>query len=282
MLKRSFILGEDWAYLKIYTGVSTADILLPAQIFTLTKSLEFENIIEKWFFLRYQDEKGFHIRIRFYLANKENLPKLISKICFMLQPLIDDNTIHSVVYDTYLREVERYGERVYPLTEEMFHIDSSCAIECLYIIRKLLPSNENLRWMCSLAMINDTLDSAQINLISKNEIIIQNRDAFRREFGVNSSEQTRIFDRKYRENRRRINDAITYTGFPQELIDVLNKRKKALLALTNNWEEINISSVLHMTCNRMFVTANRLCELTLYEYLSKYYQSEIAKIKYCK
>lgn len=281
MLKRSFILGEDWVFLKIYTGINTADRLVSAQVFTLAASLESEGIIQKWFFIRYSDEKGFHLRVRFLLVEIKYLATLIERICAVLMPLIDDNTIRSIAYDTYFREIERYGESVYPQTEEIFHIDSTCVAACLCQINQQ-AGDTNLRWTTAVAMIDDLLDAASISLEDKKEIIVKCRDSFRREFEVEKPEQTRLFDRKYRENRKRINEAVSHSCFPQEIVCALESRKNALKTVTETWGKMNISSLLHMTCNRMFITSNRLCELTIYEYLSRYYVSEIARQKYNK
>ncbi len=281
MLKRTFVLGEDWVFLKIYAGVNTADRLISAQVFTLSMSLESEGIIKKWFFIRYSDANGFHLRVRFCLAETKYLAELIERIRIVLKPLIDDNTIRSIAYDTYSREIERYGESVYPQTEDIFHIDSICVADCLCQINQQ-SGDANMRWMCAVAMINDLLDAASISLAEKKEIIVRCRDAFRGEFGVEKPEQTRLFDKKYRDNRKSINEAINHGCFPQEIVCALERRKNALISVTNTWEEIKIPSVLHMTCNRMFITSNRLCELTLYEYLSRYYISEIARQKYDK
>lgn len=281
MLKRTFVLGEDWVFLKIYTGINTADRLVSAQVFTLAASLESEGIIQKWFFIRYSDANGFHLRVRFCLAETRYLAELIERIGTVLKPLIDDNIVRSIAYDTYFREIERYGESVYPQTEEIFHIDSICVAACLSQINQQ-AGDVNLRWTTAVAMINDLLDAASISLLEKKEIIVRCRDSFRREFEVEKPEQTRLFDKKYRDNRKSINEAVDHNCFPQEIFCALERRKNALKTVTDTWERINIPSILHMTCNRMFITSNRLCELTIYEYLSRYYVSEIARQKYNK
>ena len=44
---------------------------------------------------------------------------------------------------------------------------------------------------------------------------------------------------------------------------------------------MELTSVIHMHVNRMFRTNQRACEMVIYWYLSKYYKSKKAKLKYC-
>lgn len=41
-----------------------------------------------------------------------------------------------------------------------------------------------------------------------------------------------------------------------------------------------LSSYTHMSLNRLFISKNRIYELVLYDFLRRYYTSEIAKRKY--
>lgn len=41
-----------------------------------------------------------------------------------------------------------------------------------------------------------------------------------------------------------------------------------------------LSSITHMTVNRLFITKNRLCEMVLFDYLYRYYDSCLARLKY--
>ena len=43
-----------------------------------------------------------------------------------------------------------------------------------------------------------------------------------------------------------------------------------------------VRSIIHMTMNRLFRSKNRLYEMVIYDFLFRYYQSALARIKYAK
>jgi len=51
--KRTFIIGDEWLYFKVYTGYKTADTLLTDTVFPLSQYLLKEKLIDHWFFIRY-------------------------------------------------------------------------------------------------------------------------------------------------------------------------------------------------------------------------------------
>ena len=57
-MKRTFILGEEWLYYKLYTGTKTADLLLADVIGPLCKTFIANGWIDKWFFIRYHDPES--------------------------------------------------------------------------------------------------------------------------------------------------------------------------------------------------------------------------------
>ena len=78
-LKRTFIIGEEWLYYKIYCGNRTSDTILIDVIKPLTESLLKEKIIDKWFFIRYSDPEN-HLRVRFHCSNISKLGLIIEKL----------------------------------------------------------------------------------------------------------------------------------------------------------------------------------------------------------
>jgi thiopeptide-type bacteriocin biosynthesis protein len=68
MIKRRFVPGSEWLYLKIYTGIKTSDTILEEAVHPLTEYFLENNYISEWFFIRYNDPKP-HIRFRLKLNN---------------------------------------------------------------------------------------------------------------------------------------------------------------------------------------------------------------------
>ena len=108
-VQRDFILGDQWFYFKLYTGVKTADTLLLEVIQPLRQYLLENKLIDKWFFIRYSDP-DFHLRIRFSLQNRQALGIVISKLNELVKPYLENKLISSMQVDTYSRELERYAK----------------------------------------------------------------------------------------------------------------------------------------------------------------------------
>lgn len=49
-MQRTFIIGDKWLYLKLYTGLKTADTLISALIGSLSSNFIDDNLADKWFF----------------------------------------------------------------------------------------------------------------------------------------------------------------------------------------------------------------------------------------
>ena len=87
MKTRKFSPGSEWIYLKIYCGVKTSDIILQETITPLIADLKKQNLIEKWFFIRYNDPKP-HLRFRVRLFDKVNYHIVLDLINSKLKEFI--------------------------------------------------------------------------------------------------------------------------------------------------------------------------------------------------
>lgn len=282
MEKRVFVLGEEWVYLKLYTGKATSDRVISELMGPFAMCSLGDRIISKWFFIRYTDEQGFHLRIRFKLTVMSCFADFITSLKEILLPWVEKKIISRVIFDTYVRELERYGSICYDQYEDIFFFDSACIFWLLPHIEN--SADKNIRWKCSAAMIHDTLEAQGLDNFQKRQLLIQSRDYLRQEFGVLNASETRLFDRKFRKLRNELEDAITRKGFSDEVTDILHTRKekitKTIRIIIEKNNEIQTLSLIHMICNRIFTGFNRLCELTLIEILIKHYASIAAREKY--
>lgn len=286
MIQRRFILGSEWLYCKIYTGEKNADTILSQDIIALNSILFNQNAIDKFFFIRYNDEY-FHIRLRYHITSPEKITTIINSLFQKFNLYIQNRRIQKLTYDTYIREVERYGASSYEYTENLFSIDSQSILLILNYIYPL-PNKNDLRWKIALLLLDDTLNAASYTLEQKRKFVEKRRDTYRQEFGIISIETIKQFNDKFRANRADIEDAMQ-RNLPEEILHILNDRKSKLMNIFQKLENIlennlddYLSSITHMTINRSFITKNRLCELVLFDYLYRYYDSYIAQLKYRK
>ena len=117
-------------------------------------------------------------------------------------------------------------------------------------------------------------------------------DNCKKEFGFTHKDATKQLNDKYRTFRKEIESIMDWENESSEQIDIVKARLIALFPIAlkiNDMAKCNsinipinllLSSIIHMTMNRWFRAKNRLYEMVIYEFLSRYYSSKIAKKKY--
>ena len=286
--QRSFIPGSRWLYIKLYTGEKTADNILTKAIAPILKELQKELAIEKWFFIRYSDP-DFHLRIRLLVIDTQYIGSILHLLYKKLNEWNDDRLLWKVQLDTHNRELERYGKHLIEEAESVFYADS----ECVLSIIKKLNGNEQYRWMIALKLIDTLLSDFNLNFEKKRKLIEEASKSYKTEFGFNEF-NSKQFNIKFRENKNIVesvlNNEIDDKDFTSLFLPI-KKRTKQLMPIVeqikrkakkeysaNEW----LTSYLHMMINRLFRSKNRMHELVLYDFMFRYYTSEIAKVKYNK
>lgn len=282
--------GDKWLYVKIYTGNKTADKILLEVIHPFIKKLLKEGKIEKWFFIRYADP-DFHLRVRFYLSDKANTGEIVTHLQKRLQSRLEKGMVWKVQYDTYNRELERYGNELIEDSETVFCMDSNCILSLINILDRL--DDENYRWMIALRLMDDILTAFSFDTKQKMDFFTKRSDAFKTEFGFNEH-NAKQFNTKFRQHKKTI-EAVLHQNFnnPEFLSLYLPLRKSmkelqpvaaTLISKTATGKHITIeqllASYIHMTLNRLFRSKNRKHELVLYDFMRRYYISEVARKKY--
>ncbi len=288
-IQRTFIIGDEWLYYKIYCGTKTADLILTEVIKPITEKLLTNNIIDKWFFIRYSDPK-LHLRVRFHYIEPKNIFDIIKSVNSLSKTYIEQNLIWKVQIDTYQREIERYGVNTMELAENLFFHDSNMIVNMIELIDG--DEGEIIRWLFGLRAINSLLDDFQYELQQKLELLKILKENFGKEFGMNRFLKKQL-DEKYRKEQPAINDVLDRTKDETSemllLLKLLNQKSiitlpviKEILILKQN-NQLNptlnnlMSSYIHMMMNRLFKSKQRMHEMVLYDFLYRYYNSEIAK-----
>lgn len=146
-----------WEYFKLYFGAQgeRAD----AFVIELHRRMTAVPMMQKWFYMRYIDEAGFHIRLRFLpdpgaqqvvsqtvrrecgeMLNRmyEFLPSAYLPMVTLPDYIVDSmpapktNTHLRIEVDTYVPESEKYGSHAaIPISEDVFHLSSDLAGQIL-------------------------------------------------------------------------------------------------------------------------------------------------------
>lgn len=191
--------------------------------------------------------------------------------------------------DTYKREIERYGESTMELSECLFFYDSMMIVNFLNYLTTHNESEE-LRWLFALRAIDSYLNSFNYSKQDKLNLLKELKTSFSKEFGITKQFKKQI-GRKYRD-KKRIIEKILYTNIQETneyslILQYINSKEKhinnisieIIRKLNNDKSELNINSLMasyiHMLMNRLFISKNRMNELVCYDFMFRFYTSDI-------
>lgn len=291
-VKRKFAPGSEWVYYKWYCGAKTADKILEECITPLADELLEKGIIDKWFFIRYNDPH-FHLRVRFHLKDTDQIGACINTVSRYIAAQELNGLIWRSQIDSYEREIERYGQSGIEHAESIFHADSVSFLRFLSLTDG--DAREDIRWIWGLKAVDALLDDFSFPVEEKSRLLDTIRDSFAKEFNVDKSVKTQI-NKKYADHRNLITSILSINETPdaqfEALIDVIKSRSEAVrpfareipgLAQKDNLSLGNlIGAYLHMMLNRLFIADARIHEMMVYHIMSRYYQSVIAQAKNVK
>ena len=293
VVERRFHPGSEWLSIKLYAPRSTAETLLLETLYPRVMQFKEESLFKKWFFIRYSDP-DWHIRLRFNgepsLLYGELLPRLTKSI----EHLVQAQQIHKIELFTYDREVERYGgPKLIENAEEWFMYDSEAILKGL---NQLSTQGELFRIRLAAQLIDTTLRVFNFDERQKLNFISQLREGFAIEFQENARLRKRL-GAKYREYQKHISQDLSNLNDSQaqvppddmalqELkiefesnITPLVDRFKQLINEEQATLKVNelLSSILHMTNNRLFKTYGREQEFVMYDFMRRIYLSNQAR-----
>lgn len=292
MIQRTFIPGSQWLYFKIYTGTKTADEILIRHVYPYVQNLWRDQKIDNYFFIRYTDPE-FHIRLRVHIPDSRNYSMIFQKFLQYVGSEIETGNIIRIMCDTYVREIERYGDTTIEYIEDLFRIDSETVLELLCRLKeKPAEAQETLRWQIALLLLDDTLTAFNYDLNGKAHVLSRMSESFKQEFRFTSHAYTKQLNDKYRSESDSINQLFAQK---QDIYfaELLENRKTQygrvaqdidpLIALNSTMKVSRddlVFSIQHMTMNRWFRSHNRLHELVIYDFLRKHYESQKAKLRF--
>jgi thiopeptide-type bacteriocin biosynthesis protein len=128
--------GSDWLYLKLYGPRPFEDELIAGPLVSFGEFATRAGLSDGWFFLRYADPDP-HLRVRFHGEPAVLLGPLVQQCCGWAAELVADGGCTRFSFDTYEREVERYGgEEGMAAAEAVFMADSPAVAGMLRLSRQ--------------------------------------------------------------------------------------------------------------------------------------------------
>ncbi len=284
-LKRSFLPNSEWLYYKIYLGSLSGEKFLNQSIFPFIEKGRLDNLFNKFFFVRYLDRGGVHLRIRFY--NKDiNKHILLNSLFFKhTSTFFQSNNISKISIETYIRELERYNPMIIEEIESIFYHDSICVLKINNLLSQVENSNK-YRIILALRGIDILLKDFKIPLKNKFQIAKILNESYIEEYGGSKELKISLGD-KYRKWQNDIfshlNEQLDEENGINEAITIFYERSTNIKDIINQIEckidlsfsEPLITDIIHMFINRLFIFKQRQYELVLYHFLQKYYRSQM-------
>ncbi len=278
-IKRRFIVGEEWLYIKVYSGPNLLEEILINEIYDLVKSSYDDMLIDKFFFVRFNDE-GHHLRLRFHLTDVKHVGRILNRLSEGLKNYVESRMIAKVTTDTYAREVERYGRLSMEDLETIYSINSWQILE---VVRST-PDYEQ-RTLDGIKIIDDLLGMFGLDMHEKYNLFESYYRSYAEEFGKSEMMLDQL-KKKNREYSKKINtilvnkpaDELNDRLPPNVHIASLEKAVQHILQLKSDGMletpfESLLRSIMHMHFNRVYRVKQRMHELVIYYMLSNFYKS---------
>ncbi|MCT4298023.1 lantibiotic dehydratase [Elizabethkingia anophelis] len=268
--KIMFLPGDEWFYYKLYMGPDFSNRLFLNSLNDFFGELCREELIEKWFFIRYKDP-DYHLRVRFLANNKQHNAILLDKFSEYLEGYVNERYIWKVEMSSYEREIERYGDDI-EISESLFYLSSQQVVKTLSACTH--AGNANNLWLFCLTTIDSFLDHFNFDQEGKIEFCHKHYLALSNEYNLKRVNKDSI-NKKYASSRTEIeNFFLEATNITTTELDIQIEDTIKLLIHGKAQKEIDrlASSHIHMHINRFFKTYPRIHELIIYGLLEKYYR----------
>lgn len=273
-MKRKFFPGSEWLYAKVYLPVNLADDILSNLLKDCIYLLQNLKYIDKCFFIRYTDP-SFHLRIRLHLKSIEYSGTVAQILLSSINKYIDTHFIWRVCFDTYVRELERYGSAKIELCESFFSHDS---LNTINILSKIEADDNEMRWKIAFSKIDIILCNIFKDISSRYSFINRFSKSYLKEF--QHFEEHYDLDRMYRVRK----SVLT------KLTENFLKENKAIKEwnefcsngnigwiLSDETGESRLQSIIHMLVNRIIPVEPRKYEMILYFFLERQYLAKLHK-----
>lgn len=289
--KRFFIPGDTWLYYKIYLVPFRSDWFLREVMFPLLMAFREKSAISKWYFLRYYDPEH-HLRIRIKLSSLDYLTETLKTTREKIQPLIRNGRVINVQLDTYQREYERYGNQTITWCEDVFFHDSIAVVEMIGHTLDEGEDHEQIRLLSAIKSTAQYMNDFKMSMPFRKEYLLQSIH----KLSDGMQEKDLLLEKiskKFRCRQKTVERTMSADpGNPA--INIFEKRshecKAAVSAILDKCRDNKpdvplisiVSSIIHLSLNRIFPAYQLINELATYIFLFRYYKSLIAREKYAQ
>ncbi|HEY7026956.1 MAG TPA: lantibiotic dehydratase [Gemmatimonadales bacterium] len=290
-VQRSFSPGSEWLSIKLYCGESIADEILTEVIGPITQQLLEAGAAKGWFFLRYGDP-ALHLRWRLLGDPADLSATARPAVEEAAARLLHEGKIWRVQFDTYHREIERYGgPEAILLAEQLFQADSDAVFR---ILELLDPGDAGLdeRWRLAVRGMDQLLADLGLDQAARSEYARRwMEEAF--ETPESSAGLRPQLSDRFRKERARLESLLDRSKDGDSDLGpglaILHERSESLASIGAELRRLEreghlwvpvaelAQSFVHMHVNRLLRSAQRQHEVILHDFLHRLYQAQAAR-----
>lgn len=270
--RRVLMPGDECVQFNLYASERVLDEILHSRVGPLVRELQGSGVLDRWFFIRYADARGAHLRLRFFPKAQGGAGQVLEATTRHLSGLVTAGILSLVTAETYRPEVERYQRPWIRMdeAERIFCADSEMALK----FAALVPIEE--RWKATMETIRGYLEMAFPGQPEAQRAFAEQRaDEYLNEFGLKSSASRSGVGDFFRKHRK------AFLGDPEPLVATVREMLAELFgsdamtplrvraASAEGMEEDLLGSLIHMAANRMSASHQRLEEGHVYAQLAR-------------
>ena len=276
-IQKKFLPGDQWLYYKVYCSPGAVEAIIAELLPDLSRDLLENRLVSHWFFIRYRDSKGTHLRLRFRLENDDMAGEVNRLFREEMEPHLNSGIIKEIELGTYVRELARYT--IIEESELLFWADSQ---QAMFFLQEQNSNNDSTRWNYLVLAIDDLLTLFGFDIDDKAEFITGLFRSFEREFRLTQNiYMKKKVNKKCQMLRSEVSDLfldkesaikkIVYQKFRLLSGEQLDAIKKAYHALGPKEQQHFLAGHIHMICNRSFKVQPRFQEMIVYKLLVNQY-----------
>jgi len=157
--------GSEWLFLKLYCIRTLEEDLIAGPICRFAASVVASGLAKQWFFVRYADPDP-HIRVRFLGQADAVARELMPAISSWAAELMASGSCIRFSFDTYDREIERYGgPAATTVAESVFSVDSHATATLLHLCQSKILSMD--RTMLTVLTVDTLLAGLGVEELSR-------------------------------------------------------------------------------------------------------------------
>lgn len=284
--RRSVVpIWDRWAYFKIYVASHCQDAVL-MQLRPVLDELVATSCAQGYFFVRYADDGGAHLRVRIESRRACALETVLPSLRPVFDELLRGRLIQDIKIDPYVRETSRYGgDEWCALCEEIFCIDSKALLEVL----PEFNTNWSEAWRTAALGIDAMLRALGLeSLAERKSFAVQAARDFDAEMKFASAERKKIGELFGKSTPLLVN------GEPDPSIPGATPIMRTIAPIAAVWARAPVLplrdaasnsriyrirwSLVHMRLNRIFNRDTRLQEAIVWEMLKRSYARELHSV----